>query len=83
MSTTSGHTEKIESLIAERDSLRAVNAELLGALESVKSNLMHHRRFGVDDMGSWKRAATGAEVDIEEAIGRAAIASARKQGEQG
>jgi hypothetical protein len=38
------------------------------ALKRVKQNLMHQRRFGVDDLGSWRRAATQAEGDIEEAL---------------
>ena len=33
MSATSGYAKKIEQLIEQRDSLRAVNAELLAALE--------------------------------------------------
>jgi len=38
------------------------------ALERIKSNLMHTRRFGVDDLGTWRRAATQAEGDIEELL---------------
>lgn len=38
------------------------------ALRRIVSNLMHQRRFGVDDMGHWRRAATQAEGDLGEAL---------------
>lgn len=40
-------------------------AEELGR---IKSNLMHQRRFGVNDSGSWCLAAVQAEADIEELL---------------
>jgi hypothetical protein len=59
--STSGYAKKIEQLIEQRDSLRAVNAELLEALEAI------YNRHNSETMSA----------------ARAAIASARKQGEQG
>lgn len=44
------------------------NDKLAQALRRIKSNLMHQRRFGVDDMGHWRRAAAQAEGDLEEAL---------------
>jgi hypothetical protein len=73
MSATSGYTKKIESLIAERDSLRAVNAELLEALCALVGQI------------EWGARISGTEGYLGESAknARAAIASARKQGEQG
>jgi hypothetical protein len=71
--------DRADTAERQRDSLRAVNAKLLGAL----TNLM--RNFPTDhDM----KEAGWDGVDIEKACtahdkARAAIASARKQGEQG
>jgi len=42
--------------------------ELLAMLESIKSNLMHHRRFGTDTLQAWKNATVNAERDAEETI---------------
>lgn len=44
------------------------DAELLARVKSVKSNLMHQRRFGADTLGAWRNAACRAEGDLEEAI---------------
>ena len=52
---------RVEQLTKQRD-------ELLKVLENIKSNLMHHRRFGTDTLQAWTNAAVNAEHDAEEAI---------------
>lgn len=38
------------------------------SLRSIKSNLMHQRRFGTDSINGWRGACTSAEADIEELL---------------
>ena len=47
---------------------KAQRDALLKAVAQVKSNLMHHRRFGDDTFQAWKNAAARAEGDLEEAL---------------
>jgi len=77
MSATSGYAKKIEQLIEQRDSLRAVNAELIKMLEKARSGLSN----GIWDYGPGQDEHAQCNELIEEVD--AAIASARKQGEQG
>ncbi len=63
------HWEKI--IKNDREQLAATQADnkrLRDEIGQVKSNLMHHRRFGCDTFQAWKNAAAMAEGDIEEAL---------------
>ena len=75
LTNENGHLVKLalSELIAERDSLRAVNAELLEALEGLLQLEEEDHQRGPGD----------EDVCLEVRKARAAIASARKQGEQG
>jgi len=68
MSETCGYAKKIESLIEQRDSLRALNAELIEALEFIEGVCMADEPRDLPELVQYARAA---------------IASARKQGDQG
>ena len=47
---------------------KAQRDELISIMKQIKSNLMHHRRFGDDTFRAWKNAAARAEGDLEEAL---------------
>lgn len=62
-------TEFLEAYIKERvGEVTEQRNELLTAIKTIKSNLMHTRRFGVDTLTNWRNAAARAEGDLEEAI---------------
>lgn len=52
----------------EQENYKAQRDALLKSVAQVKSNLMHHRRFGCDTFQAWKNSAARAEGDLEEAI---------------
>lgn len=58
----------LECAVGGEPSPQQTDGVPIAALNRIKQNLMHQRRFGVDDLGSWRRAATQAEGDIEEAL---------------
>lgn len=60
--------EEIERLTAEVAHLTSQRDLSVKTLAEAKSNLMHHRRFGIDTLQAWKNAATRTEGDIEEAL---------------
>lgn len=66
-------TEQRLRLVAERDSLRAVNAELIAELQ----------RIADADPKKWDQEVRDQFMPWAKNRARAAIASARKQGEQG
>ena len=89
--STSGYAKKIEQLIEQRDSLRAVNAELLEALEwlveaeeSMRATYTCEYGKTPEDDNHFGHEKWAGEFLLERSdAARAAIASARKQGEQG
>ena len=59
---------EIEALRSELATLTRQRDLAVEALKNIKSNLMHHRRFGTDTLQAWKNAAVNAERDAEEAV---------------
>lgn len=60
-----------EAQAVAREALRSTPAREEGGgavelLKRLKSSLMHVRRFGVDDLATWRRGCTSTEGDIEE-----------------
>lgn len=53
---------------AQLEATHAHAARLVEAMKTVKSNLMHQRRFGTDTYQAWKNAVARAEGDIEEIL---------------
>lgn len=53
---------------APQPDYKAQRDELLSEVVQIKSNLMHHRRFGTDTFQAWKNSAVRAEGDLEATI---------------
>lgn len=58
--------ERLSTQAPAREGEGAAYRSAVDLLKRLKSSLMHVRRFGVDDLATWRRGCTSTEGDIEE-----------------